>query len=273
MILFHNFLIVLFALIFIYPGFSLRGVTRVLIGKRMSKDELSTYFTLTSLVTIVAPLIAGLIAQVSYAIGFILIFALIAVLISIIIVIRSIAPLTEKHTTRTSSNVSVSGKYTHWSTIKEHVKLIKENRSELVLPLLLALNRFIFGTSFLYIPLYFTEVIKGSLLELGIMLSVDSIAITLVSFPSKFLSDKLGNVTTLAITRILGGITFASLFFVRSPAIFILINFVGRLIIAMDNVPEVSLISKMRTANLSMSLIDSVSTLLSISSPLIALFI
>ncbi|WP_286188818.1 hypothetical protein [Sulfolobus sp. S-194] len=41
----------------------------------------------------------------------------------------------------------------------------------------------------------------------------------------------------------------------------------------MDNVPEVSVISKMKTANLSMSLIDSVSTLLSISSPIIALYI
>ncbi|WP_232616525.1 hypothetical protein [Sulfurisphaera tokodaii] len=60
----------------------------------------------------------------------------------------------------------------------------------------------------------------------------------------------------------------------RSTVIFIiLINFVGRLILAVDNVPEISLISKMKTVNLSMSLIDSVSTLLSISSPLIALFI
>lgn len=41
----------------------------------------------------------------------------------------------------------------------------------------------------------------------------------------------------------------------------------------MDNVPEVRVISKMKTANLAMSLIESLSTLLSISAPIIALYI
>ncbi|WP_286188819.1 MFS transporter [Sulfolobus sp. S-194] len=204
MILSDNFLSVLIAITLIYSGFSLRGViTRVLIGKRMSKDELSIYFTLTPLVTIISPLISSLIAQESYTIDLIVIFIIVITLIPNILRIRSIAPITEKHTPKIQ--------------IKEYIRLIKENRDGLLLPLLLAIIRFIFGTSFLYIPLYFTEIIKGNLLELGIMLSVDSIAITLASFPSKFLSDRLGNVTTLAMTRILGGITYALLYFVKSP--------------------------------------------------------
>ncbi|ADX81721.1 MFS transporter [Saccharolobus islandicus] len=190
-------------------------------------------------------------------------FIFIIIVILILFIIKSIVPLTREKPITTTSHIP----------FKEYSKLMREDRSGLILPLLLAVNRFIFGTSFLYIPLYFTEIIKGSLLELGIMLSTETIAISLASSLSKFISDRLGNVTTLAMTRILAAITYALLYFVKSPVIFILINWVGTLFIAMDNVPEVSVISKMKTANLSMSLIDSVSTLLSISSPIIALYI
>ncbi|MCH4816736.1 MFS transporter [Sulfolobus tengchongensis] len=260
----HNFLIVLAAVSLAYIGFNVRvPLMRVVIGKRMSKEELSTYFTITPLFSIVLPLLASFIAQESYTIDFVVAVIFIIIVILILFVIKSIVSLTEeKHTTITSH-----------IPFKEYSKLMREDRSELILPLLLAVNRFIFGTSFLYIPLYFTEIIKGSLLELGIMLSTETIAISLASPPSKFVSDRLGNVTTLAMTRILAAITYALLYFIKSPVIFIIVNWVGTLFIAMDNVPEVSLFSKMKTANLSMSLIDSVSTLLAISSPLIALVI
>jgi len=264
LILSHNFLIVLAAVILAYLGFNVRvPLMRVVIGKRMSKEELSTYFTITPLFSIVSPLISGFIAQESYTIDFVVAFIFIIIVIPILFIIKSIVPLTEEKPITTTSHIP----------FKEYSKLMREDRSGLILPLLLAVNRFIFGTSFLYIPLYFTEIIKGSLLELGIMLSTETIAISLASSLSKFISDRLGDVATLAMTRILAAITYALLYFIKSPVIFILINWVGTLFIAMDNVPEVSVISKTKTANLSMSLIDSVSTLLSISSPIIALYI
>ena len=41
----------------------------------------------------------------------------------------------------------------------------------------------------------------------------------------------------------------------------------------MDNIPEISVISKMKYANLAMSLIESLSTILSTSSPIIDLYV
>jgi len=58
------------------------------------------------------------------------------------------------------------------------------------------------------------------------MLSTETIAISLASSLSKFISDRLGNVTTLAMTRILAAITYPLIYFVKSPVIFILINWV-----------------------------------------------
>ena len=55
------------------------------------------------------------------------------------------------------------------------------------------------------------------------MLSTETIAISLSAFPSKVLSDKLGDISSLAITRILPGITYASLYFIKRPPFFILI--------------------------------------------------
>jgi len=104
---------------------------------------------------------------------------------------------------------------------KAYINIIKD-KNALTLPLLLAINGFIFITSLFYIPLYFTVIIKGSLLELGIMFSTEAIAISLAAFSSKFLSDKLGDINTLAITRILAAITYSLLYFVKSPILFIL---------------------------------------------------
>ncbi|QXJ32323.1 MFS transporter [Saccharolobus shibatae] len=261
LILSNTFLVILIAITLIYIGFNVRSpLMRVIIGKRLSKSELGMYFTIVPFTSIAAPLISAYIAQENYKVDFILTFIIIIILILIILRVRAIISDTQ---TNNMERVNV----------KSYIKLVKEDKYAIILPSLIAIVRFIFGTSFLYIPLYFTEIIKGSLLELGIMFSTETIAISLASFPSKFLSDSLGNVNTLAMTRILAGITYSLLYFVRSPVLFIIINFIGTLFIAMDNVPEVSLISKMKTANLSMSLIDSVSTLLSISSPIIALYI
>jgi hypothetical protein len=105
------------------------------------------------------------------------------------------------------------------------------------------------------------------------MLSTETIAISLSAFPSKVLSDKLGDISSLAITRILSGITYASIYFIKCPPFFILINFIGTLFLAMDNIPEISVISKMKYANLAMSLIESLSTILSTSSPIIDLYV
>ncbi len=96
------------------------------------------------------------------------------------------------------------------------------------------------------------------------MFSTEAVAISLAAFPSKLLSNKLGDISSLMITRVSAAITYSLLYFVNSPILFVLVNFIGTLFIAMDNIPEVNLISKMKTANLAMSLIDSLSTLLSI---------
>lgn len=260
LILSDIFLVILIAMTLVYIGFSVRvPLMRVIIGRRLNKNELSIYFTIVPLTSIAAPLISAYIAQESYKVDFILTFIIIIIVILIILRIRSII-----FDVRVNNLERVD--------VKSYIKLVKEDKNAITLPFLIAIIRFIFGTSFLYIPLYFTEIIKGSLLELGIMFSTETITISLAAFPSKFLSDKLGDIKTLAITRILAGITYALLYFTRSPILFIIINFIGTLFIAMDNLPEVSVISRSRTANLSMSLIDSVSTLLSISSPIIALY-
>jgi len=51
------------------------------------------------------------------------------------------------------------------------------------------------------------------------------------------------------------------------------INFIGTLFLAMDNIPEISVISKTKYANLAMSLIESLSTILSTSSLIIDLYV
>ncbi|WOE51532.1 hypothetical protein RQ359_000836 [Sulfuracidifex metallicus DSM 6482 = JCM 9184] len=105
------------------------------------------------------------------------------------------------------------------------------------------------------------------------MFSTEAVAISLAAFPSNLLSNKLGDISSLMITRVSAAITYSLLYLVNSPILFVLVNFIGTLFIARDNIPEVNLISKMKTANLAMSLIDSLSTLLSICSPVIALYI
>lgn len=254
----NTFLVILIAVTLAYIGFRVRvPLMRVIIGRRLSKTDLSIYFTLVPLISMVAPLISASIAQVSYTVSFIIILSIVVILILVILRIKSI-------TSDTRSNKI--------KDYKAYINLIKD-KNALTLPLLLAVNRFIFITSLFYIPLYFTVIIKGSLLELGIMFSTEAIAISLAAFPSKFLSDKLGDINTLAITRILAAITYSLLYFIKSPILFILVNFIGMFFLAMDNVPEVRVISKMKTANLAMSLIESLPTLLSISSPIIALYI
>ncbi|MUN27887.1 MFS transporter [Sulfolobus metallicus DSM 6482 = JCM 9184] len=258
LVLSNTFLLILIAVALAYIGFSARvPLMRTIIGRRLSKNELSVYFTIVPLTSVAAPLISVSIAQESYAIDLILILVIIIILLFIILNISSIV-----------SNIR-SDKI---KDIRTYINLIKDKKT-LTLPLLLAIIRFIFMTSFLYIPLYFTEIIKGSLLELGIMFSTEAVAISLAAFPSKLLSNKLGDISSLMITRVSAAITYSLLYFVNSPILFVLVNFIGTLFIAMDNIPEVNLISKMKTANLAMSLIDSLSTLLSICSPVIALYI
>jgi MFS family permease len=258
LVLSSTFLLILIAVALAYIGFSVRvPLMRTVIGRRLSKNELSVYFTIVPLTSVAAPLISVSIGQESYAIDLILILVIIIILLFIILNMGSIV-----------SNIR-SDKI---KDIRTYINLIK-NKKTLTLPLLLAIIRFIFMTSFLYIPLYFTEIIKGSLLELGIMFSTEAIAISLAAFPSKLLSNKLGDISSLMITRVSAAITYSLLYFVNSPILFVLVNFIGTLFIAMDNIPEVNLISKMKTANLAMSLIDSLSTLLSICSPVIALYI
>lgn len=94
----HNFLIVLAAVTLAYLGFNVRvPLMRVVIGKRMSKEELSTYFTITPLFSIVLPLIAGFIAQESYTIDFVVAFIFIIIVILILFIIKSIVPLTREN--------------------------------------------------------------------------------------------------------------------------------------------------------------------------------
>ena len=76
------------------------------------------------------------------------------------------------------------------------------DKGALVLPLLMGMIRFIFRTTTLYIPPYITKVIRDGLLELELMLSIKGVAVGLTAYPSRHLSDWLGDINALAITRI-----------------------------------------------------------------------
>jgi len=106
---------------------------RVIVGRRLSKNDLSFYFTIAPLTSIAAPLISAFIAQESYTLDLILIFTLVVTLTFIILKIKFLV------------SESKSDKI---GSVKAYIK----NRKALTLPLLIAVIRFIFGTSFLYIP-------------------------------------------------------------------------------------------------------------------------
>ncbi|MEJ2776230.1 MFS transporter [Sulfolobaceae archaeon RB850M] len=64
LILSDIFLVILIAMSLVYIGFSIRvPLMRVIIGRRLNKNELSIYFTIVPLTSIAAPLISAYIAQ------------------------------------------------------------------------------------------------------------------------------------------------------------------------------------------------------------------
>ena len=156
------------------------------------------YYTIVPLISIAAPLISALAALENYMLSFALIF------IAVMILIITISILNRWYHDQYQGGLSAV------RDSRTYVRSIRGKRA-LALPLLMAIIRFIFRTTILYIPPYITKVIRDRLLELGLMLSIEGVAVSLTAYPSRPLSDRLGDINALAITRIMARITYSPL--------------------------------------------------------------
>ncbi len=262
---FHFFLLIITAICLISAGMYIRSpVIKIFVAEKLPEKVmgkgLGLFFTITSLVSAIAPIVGGTIALYSYNVLFFTSFA-----VSIISALPLIA-------LRETIKVRESGERLRGiKTSIRQLSIVLKDKTLVIYYFVWGVYAFLTEIPITFIPLYAAEVLKMSSVEIGTMFMLVSLASMASYIPGGALADRIGSINTLAFS--LGmNIPLLMLLPLLDKWLFIAVYTLSAFIFMMHEAPETSFIverTSLESRATAMSLLVMLIMPFSIPSPII----